>query len=140
MRIGKAMRSYRTADLNIIAENAVRRLSMWRKHARIPIQGLEHKTSGILHGWVSLQITSRDNNTTYNIDALIMATIVSSMPARMLNKYQYISFLSLDLADQQFYMPASIDMCIIGKRQIFWEKELPCYTNSVPIGWFAASR
>lgn len=46
----------------VIAQKAVRRLGLQRMHARIPVQGLDNKTSGISREWVSLQLASRDNS------------------------------------------------------------------------------
>ncbi|XP_067613899.1 uncharacterized protein [Eurosta solidaginis] len=106
------------SEKTIISESAVSRLGLHRKHARIPVHGLDNSATGISRGWVSLQITSSDNNNTFTVDALIMPTIASFMPANELNKEQYTSFLSLDLADPLFYMPAPIDV-LLGNDKFF---------------------
>ncbi|XP_036345840.1 uncharacterized protein LOC118755100, partial [Rhagoletis pomonella] len=106
------------SEKTIISESTVSRLGLHRKHARIPVHGLDNSATGISRGWVSLQITSSDNNNTFTVDALIMPTIASFMPANELNKEQYISFLSLDLADPLFFIPAPIDI-LLGNDKFF---------------------
>ncbi|XP_053968732.1 uncharacterized protein LOC128870164 [Anastrepha ludens] len=106
------------SEKTIISENCVQRLGLRRQHSRIPIHGLNNIATGVSHGWVSLHITSMVDGESFNVEALIMPTISSSVPVQRLDKAQYSSFLSLDLADPTFYIPSPIDI-LLGSDKFF---------------------
>lgn len=128
---------------SFVTSSFVNRLHLPRKSAKFSVTTLNNIESCGTKGITDMLIRSRwDNGFSCNVNALVLTSITTSLPAQSIDMHQMQHIHSLQLADPTFHQPNPIDillgcdhffMCLTdGKR--FENQDLPVAQNS-KLGW-----
>lgn len=109
-------------EASAISEKATQLLRLKRKNHHIDISHLDEshsKSTGI----VSILLKSSTSQYTITTEALVMKSLVSQLPSKLINHFNWLHIEHLQLADPEFNKPGPIDL-ILG-AEIYAEIILP---------------
>lgn len=105
------------SQVSFITERIAQRLGLPRKRSRIPIIGIGSASAGVTNGLVTLTLSSRYNSESIVIDCFVLPNLTPSLQPTPIKQIPE-SFLPLELADPNFYVPGPIDV-LIGADKFF---------------------
>ncbi|XP_055711438.1 uncharacterized protein LOC129806693 [Phlebotomus papatasi] len=100
-------------ECTMISEDCAQRLSLPRRHARIPVTGAAEVAIGFTRGLVQLEISSIYNpDEKIQAEAYVMQKVTSLLPPAALTEKKWPHIDSLRLADPQFKTPGKVDVIL----------------------------
>lgn len=99
---------------NFVTKDAVDRLGLHVTSSHQSVNGIGQTSTNVL-GHVACEIFStKVNNTSklFSLDAFVLSTICSDMPAGQIDVSTWTHLRNLDLADPHFYEPGPVDMLV----------------------------
>lgn len=100
------------SQANFISQKCLNRLGLPRKRYTVPVIGLNHSASaanGICHCTIR---PKGELEPIFSLEAFVMPSLCSQMPSVRVNTSEWSHIHNLKLADDQFNIPAPVDMLL----------------------------
>lgn len=106
------------AEASLISESCAKRLNLKRTCVNIPIKGINSENQCNSNGYVNLIIKSKFNSYRISTNALVLPTLCNFIPSFEIDSHNINNIRCLQLADERFDQPGSIDI-VIGSDLFF---------------------
>lgn len=105
------------SQVNLCTEKVASLLRLKRRSVNVDVKGVDGSTTRVT-ALVHINVQSRDNVYTSNLECLVINRITGTIPAKNIDISTWPVPAGLQLADPEFYRPQRVDM-LIGVGQFF---------------------
>lgn len=104
---------------SFVTEECIQRLGLKRSQARVSVNGFSGCEVGKTRGLSELKLCSRfDSTELIHLNAYILIELTSTIPQIQFDQNDWMFMGKADLADPEFYKPATVDI-VIGAEMFF---------------------
>ena len=100
------------SQASFVTEQCTVRLGLQRKKANVIVKGIGESASAPARGQVIVTMQSRFQDSSVMVEALILARVTSHLPNHQCSSKQLPHLRGLQLADDQYFKPARIDILL----------------------------
>ncbi len=125
------------SQTDFVTEECVARLGLQRKACNVGVGGIGGVSAGRSRGKVNMSLASRHNNSSVDVQLLIMPKLTDFLPSVKCQSKNWMHLRDLQLADPEWFNPAPVDI-IVGIKHyatIKLDRKIEGSSTKKPTAW-----